>query len=265
MTGYHFGVPSALIIGVFGIFPVFFTLSVSLFRRRLARGSFPGLDNYVRLFGSSPAAFAAGLLLLGASLAALAAALPSLASPGDKDVYDSLRVTIWYSACTVPVQLACALFLAVLLTRRMRGRRAFRVPYQVPCMAPTDATAAVFELLFSLRPDPFANQVLRLAGAGSLQWLQEPKGINTLLFGGGAQDAGLQKAGVIAFSWGEGAQGPSLALSSVVFFSSWVFIGYYAVIYISGLGSIPRQLFVIVLGFTAIHQRTTEKGVTYGD
>jgi len=44
-----------------------------------------------------------------------------------------------------------------------------------------------------------------------------------------------------------------------------VFIGYYAVIYISGLGSIPRQLFVIVLGLTAIHQRTTEKGVTYGD
>ncbi len=279
LTAYLFISPSALVIGVFGIFPVFFTVYVSLFRWRLSRGSFSGLDNYARLFGTSPAALAvvvaaiagitaavlllrrsgigrlsgvllrgAGLVLLGVSAAGFLIAQPYLASQGDKDVFDSLRVTIWYSVCTVPVQIAGGLLLAVLLTRRMRGKQAFRVMYLVPYIAPTVATAAVFELLFSLRPDSFANQVLKLLGTGPLQWLQEPKGIFTLLFGAGAQAGqaaeGVQAAGaVIPAYWAEWAQGPSLALTAIVFYSLWVFIGYYALIYMNGLGAIPRQLY----------------------
>jgi multiple sugar transport system permease protein len=289
LTGWLFVTPATLIIGVFGIFPVLFTLYVSVYRWRLTRGSFSGLDSYARLFGSLlalagvlaavgglvAAAFlirgsaghraalpatartssalrrGAGVLLFAASAAGFAFALPYLASQGDKDVFDSLRVTIWYAACTVPVQLAGGLILAVLLTRKMKGRQAFRVLYLVPYIAPTVATAAVFELLFSLRPDSFANQVLKLVGAGPLQWLQEPKGIFTLLFRASADaaqataaagSAATGAAAVIPAYWGEWAQGPSLALTAIVFYSWWVFIGYYALIYMNGLGAIPRQL-----------------------
>jgi multiple sugar transport system permease protein len=266
LTAYLFISPSVLVIGVFGIFPVFFTVYVSLFRWRLARGSFSGLDNYARLFGGNAlylilaaaaiAALALGAFLVGGgrrrallrraagaalivlSLGALAVALPLLASQGDSDVFDSLRVTVWYCVGTVPVQLAAGLFLAVLLTRRMRGRQAFRVISLVPYIAPTVATAAIFELLFSLRPESLANQILKLVGGGPVQWLQEPNGIFASLFAPGAGPAG-----VVSAYWLSWARGPSLALVSIIFYSWWVFVGYYALIYINGLGAIPRQLY----------------------
>jgi multiple sugar transport system permease protein len=268
LTGYLFIAPSLAVIGVFGIFPVIYILYVSFQKWRLARVGFSGLDNYARLFGGNLLILAAcmasigglvlgaillrrraggrgavrlagGLLVLVASLAALAVTLPLLATQGDKEVFDSLRVTIWYSIATVPVQLVGGVALAVFLTRRMIGKQAFRVVYLLPYIAPTVATAAVFELLFSLRPDSFANQVLHLLGAAPLQWLQEPKGIFQLLFGVAPSSA----AAVIPAYWTEWAQGPSLALGSIILYSWWVFVGYYALIYMNGLSAIPRQLY----------------------
>lgn len=269
VAAYLFISPSALIVGVFGIFPLFFTIYVSLFKWRLARGNFAGLDNYVKLLGGNPWCLAAtlaslgglvlsavlirrrrgrwgplwiscGLLVLAGSLVGFVVSLPYLASQGDKEAFDALRVTVWYSFCTVPVQLAAGLALALLLTRRMRGRQAFRVIFLIPYIAPTVATAAIFELLFSLRPDSFANQLLKLLGAGPLQWLQESRGIVQLAFGAVSQ---LANPGVVPSYWADWAQGPSLALTAVIIYSWWVFVGYYALIYINGLGAIPRQLY----------------------
>jgi multiple sugar transport system permease protein len=48
---------------------------------------------------------------------------------------------------------------------------------------------------------------------------------------------------VVPAYWAGWAQGPSLALMSVIIYSWWVFVGYYALIYINGLGAIPRQLY----------------------
>lgn len=268
VTAYLFLSPSALVIGVFGIFPVFFTLYVSVYRWRLSKGAFSGFDNYAKLFGGNVLILlavlasvagvvlavvlmrhrtadhprlrvGAGMTLLACSIAGLILALPLLASGGDKDVYDALRVTIWYSICTVPIQLAGGILVAVLLTASVKGRQAFRVIYLTPYIAPTVATAAIFELLFSLRPDSFANQFLKIFGVGPLQWLQEPKGIMPLLFGTSAQ----LPTSVIPSYWAEWGQGPSLALTAIIFYSWWVFVGYYALIYLNGLSAIPRQLY----------------------
>jgi multiple sugar transport system permease protein len=269
VAAYLFLSPSAIIIGVFGIFPVFFTLYVSVHRWRLAKGAFSGFANFAKLFGDRPflllavaasvgamvlasvlirdrksgvtagLRLGAGLVLLAGAIVGLVVALPILASQGDKDVYDALRVTIWYSICTVPVQLAGGVLVAVLLTAAIRGKQAFRVIYLTPYIAPTVATAAIFELLFSLRPDSFSNQVLKIFGAGPLQWLQEPKGIFTLLFGSPA----APPTSVIPAYWAEWGQGPSLALTAIILYSWWVFIGYYALIYMNGLSAIPKQLY----------------------
>jgi len=260
--------PSGILIAVFGIFPLFFTLYVSLFKWRLTPGAFLGLGNFAELFGSSAlpliglgvaiAAAALSAFLLGRdnlrpllrtggglalgilSAAAFAVSLPAVAAQGDKEVFDSLRVTVWYAVLTVPVQLAAGLAVAVLLTRKIRGRQLFRVIYLLPYVAPTVATAAIFQLLFSLRPDSLANQVAAALGSQPLQWLQEPKGVLAMLFGAPPLPPGL---GVLPAYWMEWARGPSLALVSIIFYSWWVFIGYYALIYINGLSSIPRQLF----------------------
>ena len=68
-----------------------------------------------------------GLILLAFSLGGLVPSLPLVASQGDGEVFDALRVTIWYTVLTVPVQLILGLAVALLLTRRVRGRQAFRV------------------------------------------------------------------------------------------------------------------------------------------
>ena len=270
LSAYLFIGPSALIIGVFGIFPVFFTAYVSLHKWRLLKVSFQWLANYARLFGENPLyllAFVAsisgcilaailirrnrgrggpvilalGLVLLACSIAGLAVSLPYLASNGDMEIFDSLRVTIWYSLFTVPIQLIAGMVLAVILTQSLAGKQAFRVIYLIPYIAPAVATAAVFELLLSLKPESFANQILHMLGKEPLQWLAEPLGIVPLLFGAITR-TGADSA-VLSSYWTQWAQGPSLALVSIIVYSWWVFIGYYALIYLNGLSSISRQLY----------------------
>ncbi len=48
LTAYLFLLPSALIIFIFGLFPVGFALYVSLYKWRLIQGGFRGLDNYTK-------------------------------------------------------------------------------------------------------------------------------------------------------------------------------------------------------------------------
>ena len=269
-TAWLFIGPAVAVIGVFGLYPALFTIYVSLFKfRGKPEGRFVGLGNYAELFGENvmnlfavvaalagmvlgswligrrrrwgTAALVAGLVLLAAGSVGLVVSLPSLAARGDFDVFDSLRVTIWYSLGTVPVQLAAGMVLAVFLHRKMRGTQAFRVIYLLPYVAPAVASAAVFEQIFSLRPDAFANQVLKRLGGKPLEWLQDAKGLVPLLFGSGALPSAA--AGTVGAYWLKWAQGPSLALSAIIIYSWWVFIGYYALIYMNGLSSIPRQLY----------------------
>ena len=265
--------PAVLIIAVFGVFPLFFTGYISLFNWRLAPGRFLGLGNFAEALGPSawPAAGfvaavagivgaaallrrdrrdagtparagsailarAAGAVLAAGAAALAAVSLSAMASRGDPEVFASLRVTAWYALLTVPFQLVGGLVLALLLTKKMAGRQAFRVVYLLPYVAPTVATATVFELLFSLRPDSLANRLVSLLGVRPLQWLQEPGGVISLASG----TPGLAASHAW---WAPWAQGPSLALVTIVLYSWWVFMGYYALIYINGLSAIPRQLY----------------------
>ncbi|MGA2479788.1 MAG: sugar ABC transporter permease, partial [Spirochaetia bacterium] len=54
--------------------------------------------------------------------------------------------------------------------------------------------------------------------------------------------SGAAAAAIPAY-WAQWAQGPSLALVAVIFYSWWIFVGYYALIFLNGLSGIPRQLY----------------------
>jgi multiple sugar transport system permease protein len=179
--------------------------------------------------------------LFGLGAAAILAVLPRVWSSGDAEMMDSLRVTVWYSAGTVPVQLGLGLLLAVVLDAKFRGKQAFRVIFLLPYVVPAVASATVFERLFSLRPESFANQAIALLGMPPLQWLRETRGVLEMALGWGRQAAG--GASAAADYWLAWARGPSLALVSVMFFNYWVFIGYYALIYSNGLANIPREFY----------------------
>ena len=263
LTAYSFVLPAFVIILVFGLFPVGFSLVISLFNWRIKSGTFIGLDNYLELFGSLENAFGilagvgllagaawagkgkplawkiAGLALALAGGSALAESLASMAAAGDADFLRSLQVTVWFSLGTVPIQLALGLGLALLLRGKFRGRQAFRAVFVVPFVVPAVASAAVFERLFSLRPESFANQVVHAWGGPTLAWLREPKSLFSLLWNATSGGA----PGSLEAYWSTWALGPSLALVCVVIYNWWVYVGYYALIFANGLGSIPPQVY----------------------
>ena len=78
--------------------------------------------------------------------------IPTIVAAGDKDLWEGLKVTIFFSLGTVPIQLTIALFLSVLLFQKMRGSEVFRVIYFLPYVTPAIATATVFRVIFSDRP-----------------------------------------------------------------------------------------------------------------
>jgi multiple sugar transport system permease protein len=157
--------------------------------------------------------------------------LPIIVAAGDPDLWVGLKATLFYSLGTIPFQLGISVFLAVLLFQKLRGSNFFRVMFFMPYVTPTVASAAVFRQLFSNRLQAPVNAGLRLLRLESLQWLWEPKGIFRLM----ATNVGLE-------NWPAWADGPSLALVVIMIYSIWVFVGYDTVIYLAGLGNIPKEV-----------------------
>jgi ABC-type sugar transport system permease subunit len=160
---------------------------------------------------------------------------PIISRDGDPNFYKSLQVTIFYSMGTVPIQLSIALVLAYLLFQDIKGKAFFRIVFFIPYIAPAVATAGIFQVLFSLRERSMANQFINFITAGTtsrLTWLKEP----TSAFSVFGQMFGLE----FAVNW---TFGPSLALTVIILYNIWVFVGYNTVIFLAGLGNIPNSLY----------------------
>ena len=66
INGYIFILPAFLIIGLFGIFPVFFGMYMSVHKWKVFKGRFLGFENYQKILGdiSSFWVFILGLLIM---------------------------------------------------------------------------------------------------------------------------------------------------------------------------------------------------------
>jgi len=149
--------------------------------------------------------------------------------PGS-EMWDALGTTIAYAILSVPIQLFIALVLAYLLFQKIRGKTFFRMALFLPYVTSTVASAAVWARLYS--PDiGLINQSLSIFGLKPLQWLLEDKGLLTLI------------ATAVGVKLPAGVTGPSLALVSVIIYTTWVFVGYDMTIFLAGLGNIPGELY----------------------
>lgn len=171
-------------------------------------------------------AIAAVELLIAAYL--LIAELPCVLGEADQDMLQAFGVTVMYVIGTVPIQLCIGLLLAYLLFQNLKGKTIFRMIYFLPYIMPFVATAMVFSLLFSHRPDSPMNNLLGLFGIPPQNWLIQPKGIFQLIFGEGVPDA---------------LAGPSLALIVIMIYSIWTYAGYNTVVFLAGLGNISTELY----------------------
>jgi ABC-type sugar transport system permease subunit len=165
---------------------------------------------------------AGGWLLIGE--------IPVLLASGDKDLWNGLKVTIFFSAGTVPLQLTLSMFLAILLFQKLWGSEFFRMVFFLPYVTPFIASAAIFRQIFANRNTAIINLIIRSLGGESLAWLQESRGVNLII----ADALGIQLP-----NW---AAGPSLALVVVMIHAIWTYVGYDTVIYLAGLGNIPTEL-----------------------
>jgi multiple sugar transport system permease protein len=198
----------------------FILLALSWKLWQSASGRSSNVETALRLAGGA-------MLLVGAWL--LIGELPRVIGSGDRVWWNSLSATFYYAMGTVPTQLVISLMLAVLLFQEIKGRTFFRVAYFLPYIAPFVGTAAVFKLLFSSRPLAPINSLLSTLGLPSLRWLNEPAGVFD-----------LSLAAIDLPSW---AIGPSLALVVIMIYGVWTFFGFNTVVFLAGLGNIPREMY----------------------
>lgn len=119
--------------------------------------------------------------------------------------WNSLAVTGYYVAGLVPLRMAAALFLALLLNQKIRGLTFYRTLYFMPVVTSMVAVSMVFLWIF----DPtwgIANWLLEIFGLPPSQWLADP----------------------------------TTAMPSLILMSVWKSVGYDMVIYLAGLQGIPE-------------------------
>jgi cellobiose transport system permease protein len=138
---YAYVAPYFVIFGIFGLFPLLFTIWVSLQHRNLldaGGAAFAGLDNYHEL-------------LL------------------DPYFWNAMGNTLSLWLLTTIPQILIALGIAQLLNRRVRSRTLFRMGVILPNITSVAAVTIIFAQLFG-RDFGLINWVLDLFGAGHIDW-----------------------------------------------------------------------------------------------
>lgn len=141
--------PALVILGVFGLLPLFNAIYMSLFGGKYGLGPFVGVGNYTEALQSE--AF-----------------------------WHSVAVTVYYVVFTAPVTMAVSFAVAYGLYRIGRGRGLLRTVYFLPYVTSAVAAAMIWRAL--LNPQyGLANWLLHWAGCTPQDWLLEPRGILNLL------------------------------------------------------------------------------------
>lgn len=126
----------------------------------------------------------------------------------DPVFWKSLGNTAYYVFVKVPINMVLSLVLATLLNREIHGRNVFRVAFFLPMVASSVSVALLWLPLF----DPtigYLNRFASWVGLGPYPWIISP-------------------------SW---------AMPSVVMVALWKELGYFMVIFLAGLQSIPSNYY----------------------
>ncbi len=182
LAGLLFSVPALVLLLLFLVTPFLLAIGLSFTNLRLASPlpvRFVGIENYVATFTR-----------------------PSF--------WQALGNNVVFTAIVVPVQTAFALWLAILVNRKLRGILVFRAIYFSPVVVVMAVAATVWLLLYS--PDRgLINGFLRFISFGALEsrWLQST----------------------------------TMALPAIMIMSIWQGVGFQMIIILAGLQDIPEELY----------------------
>ncbi|WP_276354516.1 carbohydrate ABC transporter permease [Cohnella caldifontis] len=144
LTGYAFISPFVIGFLVFTAIPIVVSLYLSFTSYDLfSAPKWIGLDNYDRMFNKDP------------------------------KYWNSLRVTLIYVFGGVPLRLAFALMIAMLLNAKARGIGLYRTIYYLPSIiGGSVAVSIMWRNLFN--DEGLVNMALNALGIGSVRWFGEP-------------------------------------------------------------------------------------------
>ncbi|MCG5461819.1 sugar ABC transporter permease [Micromonospora sp. NPDC053740] len=127
----------------------------------------------------------------------------------DASFWTALRNTVYYTVFHIPLTLGASLGLALLLNRKLRGVRFFRTVAFFPYITSIVAIAIVWNQLFSPEYGP----------------------INALLGAVGVDNA---PGWTTSSTW---------SMPAVIIVGTWRYMGYYMLLFLAGLQTIPAQLY----------------------
>jgi len=181
LIAYSFIAPNFIGFAIFTLVPIIMAVGLSFMKwngSAVQSPKFVGIDNYARLFK-------------------------------DSRFIDAFEHTIVYTVLTVPLTMIAALFLALVLNKKLFGRNFFRTVSFFPYVASLVAVAAVWNALFSPDMGP-VNEILRVFGVSNPpRWAADK-------------------------NW---------AMPTLIMFSVWKNMGYYMVMYLAGLQNISPELY----------------------
>ncbi len=128
----------------------------------------------------------------------------------DPSFFHSAINTFVFAAVVVPVQAGFGLFLAVLVNQKIRGVTAFRVIFFIPVVTSIVVVSILWKFMYQ--------------GNGLVNSF-----INSITFGAWQGTAWLNN--------------PSTALGAIIVLSIWQAVGFHMLIWLSGLQTIPGELY----------------------
>ncbi len=180
LVAYSFILPNLIGFFILTFLPIIFSLGLSLCEWNAGTDiKFVGLDNFVQMFTK------------------------------DKSFWISLKNTIYYTAVTVPVTMALALFLAILMNKPIKGRTFFRSVLFFPYVASLVAIAVVWMALFNPDRGPINSLLMALGVKNPPRW----------------------------------AASQEWAMPTIIGLTVWKGMGYYMIVYLAALQGVSRDLY----------------------
>lgn len=98
----------------------------------------------------------------------------------DEDFLNTIVATMKYTVITVPLQLAFALFIAYILSFKLKGINFFRTAFYIPSLLGGNVAVAVL-WRFLFQQDGLINRLIGVFGMEPVAWLSSPTGAMSVI------------------------------------------------------------------------------------
>lgn len=151
LAGFTYLLPALVILIVFRIIPILFSVRISLYDWGMAGPrKFVGLQNYLNVLK-------------------------------DPVFWQSLLNTGWFVVISVPLMLFLSLIIALLLNTKIKGLGFYRTVYYLPVVTSIVAVSVVWKWI--LNPERgLLNYLLSFIGVHNIRWLEDPRGLFDIIF-----------------------------------------------------------------------------------